>query len=166
MAVGKAKQLGASKFTAVCSTKDVDKVKGLGPDEIIDRKATPIEHLSSSNKNVKYDVIFDASGLYSFFTLKSLLKPNGRVVSTLPHIDSMLFGSWLYPFLFRGKFSKMVLCRSNRADLQLLASLLESKAVHVSIDSVHDVKNFQEAWTRQDDREKTGRVLIKIDGGW
>ncbi|KAL7567074.1 hypothetical protein ACA910_002798 [Epithemia clementina (nom. ined.)] len=163
MAVGIAKQLQALKVTAVCSTKDVDKVKGYGADEVMDRTKSKIEKWQPAEK---FNLIFDSSGRYGFLSLKHLLQPGGRVVSTQVHMDTLLFGNWLYPVLFSGKTAKVVLCRSKKEDLEILVTWLESRAVSVSIDSIYNVSNFEKARERQNDPQKEGRVVIKVDSGW
>lgn len=148
---------------AVCSAKDVAAVKALGADEVIDRKTTPVEELQTLNK---YDCIFDASGLYSFTKVQRLLKPGGRLVSTQPSIPGMLFGTWLFPLLFQKKSYQFVLVESKREDLQQLAEWLDAKKVPVAIDSTYKAVDFDQAWQRQNSKDKKGRIVIQVKGGW
>ena len=75
-AVQLAKHLGAN-VTAVCNTKNVDVVKSLGADAVIDYTREPF--LSDDES---YDVIFDAVGKISFGRCKASLKPGGFYVDT------------------------------------------------------------------------------------
>ena len=171
MAIGIAHQLHAGTVTAVCSSKDVAKVKALGANKVIDRTKTTLQSLNLDNqsypsRHTLYNVIFDASGKYEFSDLKHLLAPGGRMVSTEVHIDSMLLGSWWYPLVCSGKSSKFIPCHATKQDLELVARWVEQKSVRVSIDSEFKVSDFAKAWERQNDRNKNGRVLIKVQGGW
>ncbi|MBX2970393.1 MAG: NAD(P)-dependent alcohol dehydrogenase [Cyclobacteriaceae bacterium] len=74
-AVQIAKAIGAD-VTAVCSTSNVDMVKSLGADEVIDYTRADFTKISST-----FDVVFDTVGKTSKSTCKGLLKPNGKYVS-------------------------------------------------------------------------------------
>jgi NADPH:quinone reductase-like Zn-dependent oxidoreductase len=156
-AVQIAKNLGAH-VTAVCSTKDVDRVKAFGADVVIDRsKDDPL------GGETTYDVIFDTPAQYSATKCIGKLRPKGCYVTTLP-TGSLVMGMILS--LFTGKGSKLVECNSNRADLELVGSWLTDKKLSIDVDSTFDIKDLEEAIERQNNRAKVGRVVIKVEGGW
>ena len=157
-AVGIAKALGAT-VTAVCSTKDVARVNDMGADVVIDRKKQDF-----AKSNEKYDVVLDLSNSYSFRKVRRWLKDRGSFVNALPSIGQVLFG-WLWPIITRKRLST-VSVQSKNDDLELLGKWIEDKEVTISIDSIHDISKFATAWKRQRDGSKTGRVVIKVDGGW
>jgi NADPH:quinone reductase-like Zn-dependent oxidoreductase len=70
------KSLGA-KVTAVCDTANVELVRGLGADRVIDYTATDFTKDEQS-----YDVVLDAVGKSSFSRCKRLLKPRGIYLSS------------------------------------------------------------------------------------
>jgi NADPH:quinone reductase-like Zn-dependent oxidoreductase len=76
VAVSVAKKMGAT-VTAVCSTKDVSRVRDLGADHVIDRSTT--DPLASSS--AKFDVIFDTPSAHSFGRCSHLLNPKGKFVN-------------------------------------------------------------------------------------
>jgi NADPH:quinone reductase-like Zn-dependent oxidoreductase len=160
-AVGMAQVLKAGSISAICSTKDVEWVKSLGAEEVIDRKVTDISKLPRN----KYDVIFDPSAKNSFSSLKRLLKKGGRMVNTIPHWDYYMFGNWLYPCMYKKSF-RFIHVVSNQKDLNLLSRCLVDGSVKVPIDSIHKMTEFADAWERQNDRTRRGRVILKVDGGW
>lgn len=156
-AVQIAKILGAH-VTAVCSTKDYDRVKAFGADVVIDRsKADPLEGTAL------YDVIFDTPAQYSATKCMSKLQAKGTFVATLPSLS--LVTGMILSFI-RGKGVKMVQCNSNRADLDLVASWLADKKLSIDVDSTYDIKDLEKAITRQQDKAKVGRVVIRVEGGW
>ena len=77
-AVQIAKALGA-EVTGVCSSKNLDLVKSLNADLVIDYTQQDF-----TQGNVQYDMIFDAVAKRSFSDSRKVLKPNGVYVSTLP----------------------------------------------------------------------------------
>jgi NADPH:quinone reductase-like Zn-dependent oxidoreductase len=163
-AVQIAKILGAH-VTAVCSTKDSDRVKAFGADVVIDRsKQDPLE----VGTDALYDVIFDTTpGQYSATQCMRKLQPKGTFVATIPSF-SLVMGMVL-SFFFRreNKSVKMVQCHSNRADLDLVASwLIIDKKLLIDVDSTYDIKDIEKAMARQQDKAKVGRVVIRVEGGW
>ena len=75
MAVQIAKALGAAEVTGVCSTKNIDLVKSLGADHVID-----YAHEGYLTATPRYDLIFDSVGTDTFRSLRKMLNPGGRVV--------------------------------------------------------------------------------------
>lgn len=155
--------LGAEIVHGVCSTKDVQKVQGLGADRVIDRTKTDI--LKDLEPGC-YDVILELSGRYSFPSLKYALKPKGAVVTAIPNVTTLLF-YWVVPYMFWGKKYRSLTVQSRRPDLELIADWLQQgKIKSVPIDSTHRAVDIMKAWELLEDPKKNGRIVIKVDGGW
>ena len=86
-AVQLAKHFGA-EVTGVCSAANLDLVKSLGADKVMDYTK---EDFTKTGR--LYDVIFDAAGKSSFGRCKESLKENGRYLDTLPKLSSLLKAS-------------------------------------------------------------------------
>ena len=160
-AVQIAKAMKASKVHAVCSTYDDAKVQGLGADLVIDRS---IQDIEKDLEAAFYDIIFDTTGKYSFASLKYALVKGGTLVNTIPNVATFLF-SWIFPIIF-GKNYKSVFVQCNRADLELVGSWLQQEIISCPIDSTHNIKDFENARERQKESKKSGRVVVKVEGGW
>ena len=119
-AVQWAKRLGAASITAVCSTKDVERVRELGADVVLDRKKTP-DVLSQLEPN-SLDIIFDTPSALPIAQSLGYLKRGGHYVLTNPHWG-MAWGFLVG--LFTGKGVQMFVVESNKADLELLATQLQ-----------------------------------------
>jgi NADPH:quinone reductase-like Zn-dependent oxidoreductase len=64
-----------NKITAVCSEKNIDLVKNLGADKVIDYTKIDIENLDQ-----KFDVVYDTVGKANYKNLAKLLKPDGTLL--------------------------------------------------------------------------------------
>ena len=158
IAVSIAKRLGAH-VTAVCDSKDVERVKFLGADVVLDRTKNP--NAVWANKE-KYNVIFDTPCGLSALRAFKYLKPKGTYVATLPSVSLFAAKFW---GMFTRKRSDFVGCRSKTADLELIGEWLKN-GMPVALDSTFPVKDVTEAMIRQRNPEKNGRVVVKVFGGW
>lgn len=127
-AVQIAKSLGAH-VTAVCSTRNVDLVRKLGADEIIDY--SKVDFVTGG---ARFDVLMDMVGNRSASDCKAVLKPGGRYVPCsggggdwVGPIFSILGG--LLAFLFGGRHFKMFIQNVNAADLVVMRDLIEAGTV-------------------------------------
>ena len=156
VAVGIAKRLGAT-VSAVCSTKDVERVVALGADEVIDRKKSdPLDG------EARYDVVFDTPAVHSYARCARLLKPGGAYVTTLPDLG-LLTGK--LSALFSSKRCEFVAVESKRDDLELVAAWIVG-GMEVPVDSRHRVGKLAEALKRQGDRSRAGKVVVDVVDGW
>ena len=80
VAIQLAKHMGAT-VTAVCSTRNIELVRSLGADFVIDRTKMDFTEASAA-----YDVIFDAVGKSSFADCRRALKPGGIYLTTVPSL--------------------------------------------------------------------------------
>ena len=156
IAVGIGKRLGGH-VTGVCSAKDLDRVAALGADLVVDRRESdPLQDESV------YDVVFDTPAVHSYGRSAKALRRGGAYVTTLP--DSALI-TGMARAVFSSKRCHFVQVASKRADLELVGSWL-SDGLEVTIDSVHEIADLGAALTRQTDRERVGRVVVRIADGW
>lgn len=156
LAVGIAKRLGA-EVTAVCSTRDVERVRGLGADVVIDRKA-----VDPLDAEPAYDVVFDTPAVHSYGRCNKVLRPGGTYVTTLP--DAALVTGTLAS-LFSSKRCKFIQVASRRADLELVGGWL-ADGLEVPIDSRTPVSDLGVALARFGDRARVGRVVVDVADSW
>lgn len=156
VSVGIAKRLGAH-VTAICSTKDVEKVKALGADVILDRKTT-----DPFRSGDTYDVIFDTPAVSSYHQCVKLLKAGGTYVTTLPDMNLI---TGMMRSLFSSKRVRFVQVASKREDLELVSQWL-SDGLKVPLDSSFKISELETAFQRQTSRERSGRVVVDVDGMW
>ena len=165
-AVQIAKQMGAH-VTAVCSSKDVDKVQKWGADAVVDRTKEPnfLSTMLAKQKEDKtkiFDVIFDVPNVLPSSATRLLHPRHGVLVNTIP-TATMLWNK--LKTLFSSKTVAFVECHSKKADLMLVGQWLEDGALTIPVDSIYKVNDLQAAVKKQAGAKK-GRVVIQIEDGW
>ncbi|PMB54064.1 zinc-binding alcohol dehydrogenase [Fischerella thermalis CCMEE 5201] len=153
-AVQIAKILGA-EVTGVCSTKNVEFVKSLGADRVIDYTQQDF-----TQETVQYDIIFDVVGKRSFSECKKVLKPSGIYVTTLPTPENILPG--IVTTIIPGKKAKLVLASANARDLVYLKELIEAGKLRTVIDRTYSLQELATAHTYSESERAVGKIAIAV----
>jgi len=150
------KHLGAN-VTAVCDTKNIELVKGLGADRVIDYTA---EDFTKDTQT--YDVVLDAVGKSSFGRTKRLLKPGGVYLSSDfgPLAQNPILA--LITPLVGGKKVMFPIPRDDQEMARYFKGLLESGAFKPVIDRRYRLDQIVEAYTYVETGQKTGNVVISV----
>jgi NADPH:quinone reductase-like Zn-dependent oxidoreductase len=154
-AVQLAKHFGA-EVTGVCSTKNMDLVKSLGADRVIDYTKEDF----TKEKNQKYDIIFDAVGKSSFSKCKKLLTKGGIYLHTVPSYKLFIQMLWTSKI---GKKKVITGIASNVDNLLLLKELIESNKLQVIIDRTYHLEQIVDAHAYAEKGHKVGSVVITLD---
>jgi len=159
-AVQIAKHWGAH-VTAVTSTKNVELVRSLGADEVIDRT-----HDDLTTRGPVYDVIIDAVGKYAFYWARNALKRGGVYVETDfgPH-KLHTFTWWFLSRFVGGKHLRFGAGSRRKADVEYLRELIEAGAYRPVIDSVYPMDQVVEAHRHVEGWHKVGNVVLLISPG-
>ena len=155
------KYLGA-EVTAVCDTKNVELVKSLGADVVIDYTKEDF-----TNINHTFDVVFDAVGKSSFRKCKPLLEKGGIYMSTeLGNMSQNPFLAIITP-LFGDKKVLFPLPTINKEDVVFLKELVETGNYKPVIDRSYPLEQIVEAYRYVESGKKTGNVVlnVKIESG-
>lgn len=143
--------------TAVCGTKNVDLVKSLGADTVMDYQKQDF-----TQTNDRYDFIFDAVGKSSFGQCKPLLKPKGIYISTeLGKNGENIFLALFTP-LFRGRRLLFPLPTISKEDVEFLKDLAEKGIFNPVIDRTYALDEIVEAYTYVETGQKIGNVILKV----
>lgn len=156
-AVQLAKYYGA-EVTGVCSAANVELVRSLGADRVIDYTQTDFTRTGEP-----YDVIFDAVGKSSYSRCKDVLAPAGVYLSTVPSAGLML--SMLMTAIGGGKKAKFVTAglKQNQQNLHFLRGLAESGQLRPVIDRRYPLERIAEAHRYVETGRKKGNVVIAMD---
>jgi NADPH:quinone reductase-like Zn-dependent oxidoreductase len=136
-AVQMAKAFGA-RVTAVCSTRNVELVRSLGADEVVDYTRDDF-----TRSGERYDLVFDIVGNRSLRALRRVLAPNGRLV--LAGGDSLFL--LLHGFV-RSKLGANIglfIAKINSDDLLFLKELAEEGKIRPVIDRTYALTDVPEA---------------------
>jgi 2-desacetyl-2-hydroxyethyl bacteriochlorophyllide A dehydrogenase len=149
-----AKALGA-EVTGVCSTKNLDFVKSLGADYLIDYTQQDF-----TEGTAQYDIIFDVVGKRSLSTSKRVLKPNGVYITTLPTPE--IFVQGILTAFIPGQKAKFIIERPNTQDLVYLKDLIEAGKIRVVIDRTYPLAELAAAHTYSETERAVGKIAIAI----
>ena len=157
------KHLGAH-VTGVCSTRNVDMVRSLGADEVIDYTRDDF-----TKGNQRYDVILDCVGNHSFSEYRRVLTPEGRSVGVgAPHDFSMvaLLASIIKDVALsasgKQKFVTFI-AKSSQSDLTLIGELIASGKVKPVIEKIYPLSEAAEAVWHVEKGHARGKVLIRVE---
>ena len=155
-AVQLARHLGAD-VTAVCNTKNLELVRSLGADRVIDYTQ---EDFTRSGET--YDIVFDAVGKHSFRRCRRSLKPGGLYIPT-DGLRNFLLVPWTRVVGDRKVVFGMP--RPTHEDVLYLKKLIETGEYRPVIDRTYPLEDVVEAMRYVETQEKTGNVVITVDRG-
>lgn len=151
------KHFGAH-VTAVCDTKNLDVVRSLGPDEVIDYTQ---EDFTENGET--YDVVFDAVGKHSFRRCRRSLAPGGLYLPTDGFVNLPL--SLLTRRLGDKRVALAIPPRYRKEDVLLLKRLLEDGGYRPVIDRTYPLEQVVEATRYVETGQKTGNVVLSVTPG-
>src|SRR6478736_7038473 len=143
--------------TAVCNTKNLELVRSLGADEVVDYTR---EDFTKNGRT--YDVIFDAVGKHSFRRCRRSLKPGGTFIETdlgfMWHAPVLaLLTKWV-----GDKRAKIGIARYRKEDVLLLKELIEAGKYRAVIDRRYPLEDVIEATRYVETEQKTGNVVLTV----
>lgn len=155
-AVQIAKALEA-EVTGVCSTRNLEFVKSLGADRVIDYTQQDF-----TAEKIQYDIIFDVVAKRSLADCKKVLKPNGVFVSTLPNPDVLIQG--FFSMFLPGQKAKLIMEKPNAQDLVYLKELIETGKVRTVIDRTYPLQELAAAHGYSESERAVGKIAISCGG--
>ena len=161
-AVQIAKAMGA-EVTAVCSTRNVDRVRSIGADHVIDYTQEDF-----TNNGHTYDVIVDNAGTrplretWRSMTPKGTLIPNnGQLenlwMASLPRLLRTLAGS-----MFVGQKTRMLVAKTTTEDLEALKELIEAGRVKPLIDRTYQLAEAPDAMAYLGEGHARGKIVVEV----
>jgi NADPH:quinone reductase-like Zn-dependent oxidoreductase len=145
------------KVTAVCNSKNVELVKSLGADNVIDYQTQDFTATTE-----KFHLIFDAVGKISFKKCKCMLTAKGVYISTeLGKNAENVFLALFTPFA-GGKRVIFPIPIIDKEILAYLKQLVECNKFRPVIDRAYKMNQIVEAYKYVGSGQKTGNVLLKI----
>ena len=162
-AVQIAKSFGAD-VTGVCSTRNVDMVRSIGADRVIDYTR---EDFTKSGQ--RYDLIFDSVGNHSLLACRRVLNPKGIYIAVGGPSGRWMIGPLARgitaPVLSRFVSQKlaMVLAKPSKEDLTIMHELMETGKVTSVIDKRYRLSEVPEAIRYLEEGHARGKVVITLE---
>ena len=169
-AIQVAKHLGAHVATTA-GTKDIERVRALGADEVVDYTSTDFAEVLSG-----YDVVLDSLGTASLEKSLTVLKPGGLAISVVgppdPDFAAQLGQPLLKPVLalmsrkIRSRAKKLgvrysfLLMKANGTQLKTLAALYEDGTLRPVLDRTFPFADTIDAMTYLDQGKAKGKIVV------
>ena len=154
-AVQIAKHMGAHA-TGVTSTRNVELVRSLGADDVIDYTREDL-----TKRGPVFDVVIDAVGKYAFHWGSRALKPGGIYVETDfgPHkLETLVM--WIASRWLGSRKLRFGSGRRSKADVEYMKGLIEAGAYRPVIDRTYPLEQVVEAHRRVETWHKSGNVVL------
>ena len=159
-AVQIAKSMGAN-VTGVCSTNNVDLVRSLGADRVIDYTRDDFTQDSQ-----RYDLLLDNVGNRTLSSMRQALTPNGKCImagapKTLSGALSRVFKAWAWSPFLRQKFTFFI-AKMKKDDLVTLCDLIQTGKLTPSIDRRYPLSETAAAIAYVEEGHARAKVVITI----
>lgn len=158
-AVQIAKSFGA-EVTGVCSTRNLDMVRSIGADQVIDYTQEDF-----TKNGQRYDLILATAGYRSIFDYRRALSPNGIYVMAGGSMKQIMQANLLGPFISKagGKKLNALSHNTSQKDLVFMKELIEAGKVVPVIDRRYPLSEVAEAVRYYGEGHAQGKVVITVE---
>lgn len=154
-------KLGNAHVTATCGARNLDFVRSLGADEVLDYKTVEGKSLQSPSGK-KYDVVVNcavAAGI-PWSTYDRNLSKFGKVIDLSPG-PSTFFTYALKKVTLSKKQMLPLFCTPKSENLKFLVNLVKEGKLKTVIDSKYPLSKAEDGWARSIDGHATGKIIIE-----
>jgi NADPH:quinone reductase-like Zn-dependent oxidoreductase len=154
-AVQLARSIGA-RITGVCSTANIDYVRSIGAEHVIDYKTDKWQ-----NSDEHFAVIFDAAATATFLSAKPRLNTAGIYINTMPG-PGLILAALVARLTSRQRCVPFLL-KTNAELLERVATLSANKVIVPRISEVVDLDQVGSAQRRMQEGKVRGKVCVRVD---
>jgi NADPH:quinone reductase-like Zn-dependent oxidoreductase len=144
--------------TAVCDTVNIEKIRALGPDRIVDYKKEDF-----TRDTERYHYILDAVGKSTYFKCRHLLLPGGIYVSSELGPSGQNIFMALFGLLHNGKKVKFPLPLNIQRSIDHMMAMTGEGAFKPLIDKSYALADIREAYQYVASGQKIGNVILEMD---
>ena len=148
-----------AEVTGVCSTRNLEMVRSLGADHVIDYT---VEDFTQNGEG--YDLILATAGYRSIFDYKRALAPGGHYVVTGGEMAQIFQPMLLGPFVSSGgrKMTNLAM-KPDKEDLTYVKELIEAEKVTPVIDKSYPLSELPKAFRYYAEGRSRGKVVVTMD---
>lgn len=155
-----ARAFGA-QVTAICSTRNVERMRALGADDVIDYTTTDFV-----TGGPRFDVMLDTVGNRSLLDCRRVLVPTGTFVSTSGGNSGLRWLRRLAAMILISSFStrklKPFIVSLNQKDLLVLKALVEAGKIKPAIDRRYALRDTADALRHVGEGRAQGQTVIQV----
>ncbi|KAF9666341.1 hypothetical protein SADUNF_Sadunf16G0219500 [Salix dunnii] len=151
-------KLGKTHVTATCGARNIEFVRNLGADEVLDYK-TPDGAALKSPSGKKYDAVIHCATNIPWSTFEPNLSENGKVIDITPGI-SAITTFVAKKLTFSKKQLVPLLLIPKGENLNYLINLVREGKLKTVIDSKHALSKAEDAWAKIIDGHATGKIFV------
>ncbi|XP_075647929.1 chloroplast envelope quinone oxidoreductase homolog [Castanea sativa] len=152
-------KLGNTHVTATCGARNIDFVKSLGADEVLDYR-TPDGAALKSPSGKKYDAVIHCARDIPWSTFEPNLSADGKVLDLTPGPGAIMTFV-VKKLTFSKKQLLPVLLSAKGENLDYLVKLVKEGKLKTVIDSKHSLSKAEDAWAKSIDGHATGKIIVE-----
>ncbi|CAN1131065.1 Chloroplast envelope quinone oxidoreductase homolog [Linum perenne] len=152
-------KLGNAHVTATCGARNIEFVRSLGADEVLDYK-TPDGAALKSPSGKKYDAVVQCANGVPWSVFEPQLSENGKVIDLTPGVSSFMTFA-LKKLTFSKKQLVPFVADVNGESLECVVNLVKEKKLKTVIDSRFSLTKAEEGWAKGIEGHATGKIIIE-----
>ncbi|XP_052171023.1 chloroplast envelope quinone oxidoreductase homolog isoform X1 [Diospyros lotus] len=152
-------KFGNTHVTATCGARNLDFVKSLGADEVVDYK-TPDGAALKSPSGQKFDAVIHCATGIPWSTFEPNLSEHGKVIDLTPGPSAMMTFA-LKKLTFSKKQLVPLLLAAKAENLNYLVNLVKEGKLKTVIDSKYPLSKAEDAWAASISSHATGKIIIE-----
>lgn len=153
-------KLAGLHVTATCGSRNMELVKSLGADEVLDYKKPAGANLRSPSGR-KYDSVIHCTTGISWATFEPNLSDEGKVIDISPSFRSM-FTSLCKRVLMSKKKLVTLLLEPKAEDIKFVVELAKEGRLKTFVDSRYALEKAEEAWAKSMSGHAMGKVIVEM----
>ncbi|XP_060180215.1 chloroplast envelope quinone oxidoreductase homolog [Lycium barbarum] len=153
-------KLGNTHVTGTCGARNIEFVKSLGGDEVLDYK-TPEGAALKSPSGKKYDAVIHCARGVPWSTFEPNLSENGKVIDLTPGLSAMCTYVLKKLTFSEKQLLPFILIPNGDEELNLLVRLVKEGKLKTVVDSKHPLSKAQDAWAKMIDGHAIGKIIVE-----
>ncbi|KAJ6837183.1 putative quinone-oxidoreductase-like protein, chloroplastic [Iris pallida] len=153
-------KLAGLHVTATCGARNIDFVKSLGADEVLDYK-TPEGKILKSPSGKKYDSVVHCTVGIDWSTFEPNLSASGKVIDITPSPGTMV-SSFVKKLMWAKKRVVPLLLIPKKEEFKFLVDMVKDGRLKTVVDSKYPLSKAEEAWAKSMEGHATGKIIVEM----